>query len=334
MENNLTQKVITSGYSSVYPKLSRVHSCCSDRNVETNQLCNSPSLPSSKSDGDLVKSAREHKDCIRDYIQRSQSNPVDSELRTKFCGECKDLLAKNISSANTAKCLNSKNVEDPNTANAGEQYNDSKDESGSTSIISCDSSTPDINDSMTSSTATVILSCSECLEGSSNGTSGTENRTVEGISIKSNGFSQSSTVELDIPATENTDDRPPRDSEIIQNSVDACDGNSAEQGSSKPAIDSSDKLKESNPSNVTLRASGSTLFSKYLDIDGLTLLVDIVQERLMQIQTGHQQYVDSLHAQLAELVERRRAYCGLLGPGSPHRASDLADEIVSGSWFL
>ena len=244
------------------------------------------------------------------------------------------MLAKNISSANTAKCLNSKKVEDPNTANAGEQYNDSKDESGSTSIISCDSSTPDINDSMTSSTATVILSCSECLEGSSNGTSGTENRTVEGISFKSNGFSQSSTVELDIPATENTDDRPPRDSEIIQNSVDACDGNSAEQGSSKPAIDSSDKLKESNPSNVTLRASGSTLFSKYLDIDGLTLLVDIVQERLMQIQTGHQQYVDSLHAQLAELVERRRAYCGLLGPGSPHRASDLADEIVSGSWFL
>ena len=87
---------------------------------------------------------------------------------------------------------------------------------------------------------------------------------------------------------------------------------------------------ECSPSNCTLKPSSSQLLTKYMDIDGLTLVVDVVQERLRQIECFHQLHVNSLHNQLLE-ERRRRQVCDHGDVGSPSKTNDLADEVV---WFL
>ena len=86
-----------------------------------------------------------------------------------------------------------------------------------------------------------------------------------------------------------------------------------------------------SPSTSTLRPSSSELFTRYLDVDGLTYVLDPVQERLRQIEMAHQAKVESLQRQLMD-VQRRRTFLvegGTTGQGT----SDLADEVVGSESF-
>ena len=78
----------------------------------------------------------------------------------------------------------------------------------------------------------------------------------------------------------------------------------------------------------TLKPSFSQLLTRYMDIDGLTIVVDEVQERLRRAQAEHQLQLSQLRAQL--LQERgRRLLCDQCSAASPaSKTSDLADELV------
>lgn len=343
--NSQAEKPTTNGFESGHLKLSRVHSCCSYSNLDRTKLCGEVSMQPSKSDGNLVAIAKEQKDIIHDCVQRTPLNYTDSRLSTAFCSACrKDIAITNGESLTAGR--------DEDSDSTGELCSNIDNTS---SVISPDNSTSDISDSMTSSTATVILSCSELQDDNGQGTciSESDEAVVDGVACKTdNGPTKEPPQKLDDVPGKLTDIRPcdttgendvpgeltdikPCDNTgenltecdmTFKNSPCGYEVRSTGQCNSNSVENTSEHNKTTN--SITLKPSSSSLFSKYLDIDGLTLVTDVVQERLRQIYTAHQNCVDLLHGQLVE--ERRRGCCGHnSGLGSPYRTSDLADEIVS-----
>ena len=193
------------------------------------------------------------------------------------------------------------------------------------------------NSSMTSSTATVILDPSEGETPVESGTSLSSEKlspednlvkdTRENVSLAEESNSASDKIPQETCNSEhstldnsNCSDESPCDEERTE-----CIESSVMPSNSSSDSTLTSSVREAFPSTSTLRPSSSELFTRYLDVDGLTHVSDPVQERLRQIEMAHQAKVESLQRQLLD-VQRRRAIGG--DGGVSGQTSDLADEVV------
>ena len=277
-------------------------------------------VTTSKSDGELAIC----KDCQKNLLESNlHSYHLDSSLKSKSCTDCRSSGAENIAGVDTPVGKDSVEVKSLYMSTEGHC---------SASVISYDDSGSEIESSMSSSTATVILDANEedCT---------LVNDTSSPLEKLANGQSSEATQEA-LSAPEND--------QIAENSPLACGAanvtgflskdncrtnlpQSMEEpspgGVSKSSSDSTLSCdgQEATPSTTTLKPSSSQLFGRYLDVDGLTIVVDPVQERLQQIEMIHHAKLLSLQRQLADV---QRKHDGTANWDLEGRVSDLADEVV------
>ena len=286
----------------------------------------------SKSDGNLVC-----KDCFKNQQESKNTGKefgnVDRDLKSKSCPECRTSFSQDDLSGSTSTL---EDVSDPAVCDSRSLYL-STSESCVASVVSCEDSVSEIeSSSMTSSTATVILDPSEG-----------EHPVESGTSLSSEKLSNDNSVEEMQENVSSPEETHSTSEEIFQETHNSehltlehsncskdipCDkeGTVCVETSVPPSKSSSDSTltssaREAFPSTSTLRPSSSELFTRYLDVDGLTHISDPVQDRLRQIEMAHQAKIESLQRQLLD-VQRRRATEG--DGGESGQTSDLADEVV------
>lgn len=88
---------------------------------------------------------------------------------------------------------------------------------------------------------------------------------------------------------------------------------------------SAERIPTSESVTTIKPSSGSSMYARYLDNDGLTLIQNDVQDRLRQIDMAYQGQLEVLRAQVME--ERRKRFMGIVDAGG--RCNDLTDEVVS-----
>lgn len=293
-------------------------------------------VTASKSDGNLMC-----KDCFKNQLEKENSRKefgnIDRDLKSKSCPECRTSFSQNDLSGSTSTL---EDISDPATSDSRSLYL-STSESCVASVVSCEDSVDEIgNSSMTSSTATVILDPSE---GEALVDSGTSSSSSEKLSTDNSVKGVKDTQENVLSAEEpnsiskkifqetcNSENLTLDNSNCSKDIPCDEEGTECVESSVPPSNSSSDSTltssaREAFPSTSTLRPSSSELFTRYLDVDGLTHVSDPVQDRLRQIEMAHQAKVESLQRQLLD-VQRRRATAGDGGPSG--QTSDLADEVV------
>lgn len=291
-----------------------------------------PHVTASKSDGNLMC-----KDCFKIQQEKEDSRKefgnIDRDLKSKSCPECRTSFSQNDLSGSTSTL---EDVSDSAACDSRSLYL-STSESCVASVVSCEDSVKEIeSSSMTSSTATVILDTSEGETPVDNETSSLSEKLSTDNSLKEMQENVSSPEEINSTSEEIfqetcNSDHLTLDSSNCSKDI-PCDEEGTEciETSVPPSNSSSDSTLTSNareafPSTSTLRPSSSELFTRYLDVDGLTHVSDPVQDRLRQIEMVHQAKVESLQRQLLD-VQRRRATGG--EGGASGQTSDLADEVV------
>ena len=292
-------------------------------------------VAASKSDGNLMC-----KDCFKNQQEKENSTKefdnIDRDLKSKSCPECRTSFSQNDLSGSTSTL---EDVSDPAACDSSSLYH-STSESCVASVVSCEDSVNGIeNSSMTSSTATVILDPSEGETPSiESGTSlSSEKLSAEGNLVTesrenvSSAEEPNSTSEEILQETCNSKHSTLDNSNCSKDTI-PCDeeGTECVESSVLPSNSSSastltSSTREAFPSTSTLRPSSSELFTRYLDVDGLTHVSDPVQDRLRQIEMAHRAKVESLQRQLLD-VQRRRATGGV--GSTSGQTSDLADEVV------
>ena len=299
-----------------------------DQHVEVTQTSH---ITASKSDGNLMC-----KDCFKNQQEKENSckefGYLDRDLKSKSSPECRTSFPQNDLSGSTSTL---EEVNEPAACDSRSLYLSSS-ESCVASVVSCEDSVNEIeNSSMTSSTATVILDPSEGEHPVESGTSSSENISTDN-SVKETQESVSSLEEPNSTSEEISRQTCNSEHSTLDNSNCSKDIPCDEEGSEcvetsvPPSNSSSDSTltssaREAFPSTSTLRPSSSELFTRYLDVDGLTHVSDPVQDRLRQIEMAYQAKVESLQRQLLD-DQRRWATGG--DSGASGKTSDLADEVV------
>lgn len=300
-----------------------------EQEEEALQTCH---VTASKSDGNLMC-----KDCLKqqqalDDNRKQLFDSLDRNLKSKSCPECRtDVSDNNIPQSTPI-------TKDTVALESNSMYVSAQSDSCSRSVVSCEDSVGDIESSMSSSTQTVIL---DSTEGDSAIESGLESSEKTSESLTEETQQKTSVVEEPTsPQEEDSQESSnvgqctvetvhsslfnkviPSDEEGTECSEN-CQGTPAKSSSNLTLSSSTD---EATPSSSTLRPSSSELFTRYLDIDGLTYVSDPVQERLRQIEMAHQAKVEALQRQLLDTQRRRMTSTE---GGTAGRTSDLADEVV------
>ena len=289
-------------------------------------------VTASKSDGNLIC-----KDCCKNQQESKNTGKefgnVGRDLKSKSCPECRTSFSEDDLSGST---LTLEDVSDPAVCDSGSLYLSSS-ESCVASVVSCEDSVNEIeSSSMTSSTATVILDPSEGEHPVENGPSSSSEKLSTDNSVKETQENVSSPEETNSTSEEifqetcNSEHLTLDNSNCSKGIPCGKEGTECIEASVPPSNSSSDSTltssaREAFPSTSTLRPSSSELFTRYLDVDGLTHVSDPVQDRLRQIEMAHQAKVESLQRQLLD-VQRRQATEG--DGGASGQTSDLADEVV------
>ncbi|KAL9980228.1 hypothetical protein ACROYT_G008784 [Oculina patagonica] len=332
MENGDTSDYGDSVSSACITPISPVFPSVNGSIDQDEEVTQTSQVTASKSDGNLMC-----KDCYKNQqgiSKQSESGNLDNDLKSKSCPECRTTFSQNDVSGSTST------LEDSNDLAACDSKSLylSTTESCAASVVSCEDSVSEIEtSSMSSSTATVILDPSEGETSSvDSGTTPSTEKLLSDNSLKETQEEDSSAEEPNLAGEEMP--KEPHNSEHLtsdnSNSKDIpCDeeGTECVETTVPPSNCSSDSTltssaREAFPSTSTLRPSSSELFTRYLDVDGLTHVSDPVQDRLRQIEMAHQAKIESLRRQLLD-VQRRRAAAG--DGGASGRTSDLADEVCS-----
>lgn len=283
---------------------------------KTSRFCH---ITESKSDGNLFC-----KNCSKNRLELDESSKhfscLDKNLKSRSCPECRTDFSEN-----GALDSGSETVASETTS----LYSSVQSDSNALSILSCGDSVSEV-DSMTSSTATIILDPSE---GESNFES--KHSPAKKTSI--------TTLIKETDETERSEEEQRVEEDCNEQNV-TCEGSftttmceeeqtecfdrSAGENLTKSASVSTltGPVQETSSSTATVRASSSELFTRYLDVDGLTYVSDPVQERLRQIEMAHQAKLESLQRQLID-AQRRRTLSSE-NKGASGKTSDLADEVV------
>lgn len=332
MENGDTSDYGDSVSSACITPISPVFRSVNGSIDQDEEVVQTSQVTASKSDGNLMC-----KDCFKnqqDSSKQSESGNIDKDLKSKSCPECRTSFSQNDVSGSTST------LEDSNDSAACDSKSLylSTTESCAASVVSCEDSVSEIEtSSMSSSTATVILDPSEgqtsCVDS---GTTPSTEKLLTDNSLKETQEEDSSAEEPNLTGEKTS--KEPGDSEHLTLDNSNCskditcdeEGTECVESTVPPSNCSSDSTltssaREAFPSTSTLRPSSSELFTRYLDVDGLTHVSDPVQDRLRQIEMAHQAKVESLRRQLLD-VQRRRAAAG--DGGASGRTSDLADEVV------
>lgn len=304
-----------------------------DQDEEVTQTCH---VTESKSDGNLVC-----KNCLKnqqglDDSSNKQFNSLDRNLKSRSCPECRTAFSENgdiPGSSSTAK----DSVGDTAVPESRSLYLSAQTDSCEASVVSCEDSISEIESSMSSSTATVILDTSEGDTNIENGRSSSSEKISTEDSIKETQETTPSDEEQNSHEEKGSGESCNGESLTVDGSTFSkgipCDEEGTEciESSQEPLTKSSSSTTltssthGTSPSTSTLRPSSSELFTRYLDVDGLTYVCDPVQVRLRQIEMAHQAKVESLQRQLLD-VQRRRGVS--TDGGTAGRTSDLADEVV------
>ena len=302
-----------------------------DHDEQVTQTC---LVTASKSDGNLMC-----KDCFKNQQELNnidkQFNSLDRNLKSRSCPECRTAFSENSfpASAFTAKDV----VSDTVASESRSLYLSAQSDSTAASIVSCENSTSELESSMSSSTATVILDPIEGDTNVENGQLPSSGKISSESSVNETQATTSAEEETISPEEEGSQEGCNRESSTVDGSAVSKDipydeeGTECVENSGEPLTKSSSNMTltssvhGTSPSTSTLRPSSSELFTRYLDVDGLTYVSDPVQERLRQIEMAHQAKVESLQRQL--LDARRRRTLSADG-GVTGRTSDLADEVV------
>lgn len=326
MENGDTSDYGDSVSSACITPVSPVFPSVNGSIDQAEEVAQTSQVTTSKSDGNIACN-----DCLenqQDHQNSSkQSGNLDRDLKSRSCPECRTSFSKNDLSDRTSTLEDSNN----SVSCDSKSLYLSTTESCTASVVSCEDSVSEIeSSSMSSSTATVILGPSEGEPGVDNGTaSPTDNSLNETQNETSSPEEQNFIGER--MSKELYDEHA-----ALQNSNSSKDMYCDEEGTEcvestvPPSTCSSDSTltssaREAFPSTSTLRPSSSELFTRYLDVDGLTHVSDPVQDRLRQLEMAHRAKVESLRRQLQD-VQRRQAVAG--DGGASGRTSDLADEVV------
>lgn len=295
--------------------------------IDHEEVTRSSHVVTSKSDGNLAC-----KICLKNRNELDEKSKqfisFDSNLKSRSCPECRTDFYENGVQCNVVEAVASE---------SRSLYLSAQSDSNAVSIVSCDDSISEV-ESMSSSTATIILDPSEgdltvesrhsssekisighliketnetkCLEEDSSAHK--EQRFEEGSNEQSVTVDGSAFCRAMICDEEKTECVESISQELFTNSGSASTFTGPVQGTSS--------------STTTLRASSSELFTKYLDVDGLTYISDPVQERLRQIEMDHQANLELLQRQVIDSQRRR---IPSEDRGATVKTSDLADEVCS-----
>ena len=294
-----------------------------EQEEEALQTCH---VTASKSDGNLMcKDCLKHQQALDDN-RKQLFDSLDRNLKSKSCPECRTDISDNDIPQSTPIAKDTVALE-------------SKSVYVSAQSDSCLRSVGDVESSMCSSTQTVILDSTEGDSAIENGLESSEKTSSESLTEETQ--QMTSVVEEQSSLQE---EGLQESSDVGQYMVETVHGSSfskgipldeegtecSENSQGTPAKSSSNltltgSTHEATPSTSTLRPSSSELFTRYLDIDGLTYVSDPVQERLRQIEMAHQAKVEALQRQLLDTQRRRMTSTE---GGTAGRTSDLADEVV------
>lgn len=285
-------------------------------------------ISESKSDGSLIC-----KDCFENQegLQNDSKEfgGVDKAVKSKSCHNCRTTLSQNLSESKST----TKDISDSESCDSKSIYLSTTD-SCAAGVVSCEDCVSEIESSMSSSTATVILEPNDEAI-SDNG----ENSLSEKLLAGETNEEVFSAREIN-----SVDDIQPQESHESKCMIEdhskcsaniSCDeeikectetGLPPSSSSSQSTLTSS--VQETIPSTTTLRPGSSELFTRYLDVDGLTHIVDPVQDRLRQIEMAHQAKIESLQRKLLD-TQSRQAAVGERGTCLSGQTSDLADEVCS-----
>lgn len=296
-----------------------------DQDEEVNQSCQ---VTASKSDGSLIC-----KDCMTSEEALDSSSKqftgLNKNLKSRSCPECRTDFSESSALGSTPPVGNTF------SSDSQSLYLSAQSGSNTTSIVSCNDSISEIESSMSSSTATVILDPSEEDTIADNGLLPSEKISTESLGKEmqdTKGAAREISSEEQSCREGYTGENSTVDGSAFSKHVDD-EGTVCLESSQELLTKSSSTstltgcTQGASPSTSTLRPSSSELFTRYLDVDGLTYVLDPVQERLRQIEMAHQAKVESLQRQLMD-VQRRRTFLvegGTTGQGT----SDLADEVCS-----
>ena len=298
-----------------------------DQDEEVTQSC---LVGASKSDGNIMC-----KDCFKNQLELNKNNSLDTNLKSRSCPECRTAFSGD-SVAGHASTTNAKDaVNDTVASESRSLYLSAKSDANAASIVSCDDSVSEIESSMSSSTATVILDTSEGDTNVENSCSLSGIKSTESL-IKEMPESKGLAEELSSPEEESC--KGYNEENMTVDGPKCSKGNICDEEGTECVESSSELLTKSSststltsttqgtsPSTSTLRPSSSELFTRYLDMDGLTYVSDPVQERLRQIEMVHRAKVESLQRQLMD-ARRRQTASG--DGGVVGQTSDLSDEVV------
>lgn len=283
-------------------------------------------VTASKSDGNLMcKDCLKHQQALDDN-RKQLFDSLDRNLKSKSCPECRTDISDNDIPQSTPIAKDAVALESESVYVSAQSD-------------SCLRSVGDVESSMSSSTQTVILDSTEGDSAIENGLESSEKTTSESLTGETQ--QMTSVVEEQSSLQE---EGLQESSDVGQCMVETVHGSSfskgipsdeegtecSENSQGTPAKSSSNltltgSTHEATPSTSTLRPSSSELFTRYLDIDGLTYVSDPVQERLRQIEMAHQAKVEALQRQLLDTQRRRMTSTE---GGTAGRTSDLADEVV------
>ena len=178
---------------------------------------------------------------------------------------------------------------------------------------------------MSSSSATVIL---DPIEGESNAESKHSPSEKLSITTLTKEANETERSEEELRVEEDCNEQSVTCEPSFEEEQTECSDRNSEELLTKSASVSTltGPVQEISSSTATLRASSSELFTRYLDVDGLTYVSDPVQKRLRQIEMAYQAKVESLQRQLID-AQRRRTLSSE-NKGASGITSDLADEVV------
>ena len=285
--------------------------------IEQEEAGNFCHITESKSDGNLFC-----KNCLKNGLEPDKSSEhvfsLDKNLKSRSCPECRTDFSENAALDSGSETVVSESTS---------LYRSAQSDSYAVGILSCDDNEVE---SMSSSSATVILDSSEGESNVESKHSPSEKLSITTLTKEANETERSEEeqrVEEDCNEQSVTCEGSLRTTMSEEEQTECSDRNSEEILTKSASVSTlTGPVQEISSSTATLRASSSELFTRYLDVDGLTYVSDPVQKRLRQIEMAYQAKVESLQRQLID-AQRRRTLSSE-NKGASGITSDLADEVV------
>ena len=276
---------------------------------EAGRFCH---ITESKSDGNLFC-----KNCLKNRLEPDESSErpfsLDKNLKSRSFPECRTDFSENAALDSGSETVVSESTS---------LYRSAQSDSNAVGILSCDDNEVE---SMSSSSATVILDPNEGESNVESKHSPSEKLSITTLTKESN---ETERLEEELRVEEDCNEQSVTCEPSFEEEQTECSNRNSEEILTKSASVSTltGPVQEISSSTATLRASSSELFTRYLDVDGLTYVSDPVQKRLRQIEMAYQAKVESLQRQLID-AQRRRTLSSE-NKGASGITSDLADEVV------